>query len=77
MLIIFASQNQHLLIMTEKEKDILRRIPSLRIEAQSMLRLVSNLQNSGKGDFNREIDKWLDRLKYLDNLESELKKKKN
>jgi len=63
--------------MTEQEKDMLRRIPSLRMEAQSMLRLVSNLQNSGKGDFNREADKWLDRIKYLDKLENELKKKKD
>ena len=45
--------------MTEQEKDLLRRIPSMRIEAKSMLRLISNLQNSGKGNFNREIDKWL------------------
>jgi len=63
--------------MTEKEKDMLRRIPSLRTEAQSMLRLVSSLQNSGKGDFNREIDKWLDRIHYLDKLEEELEKKKD
>jgi len=63
--------------MTEQEKDMLRRIPSLRTEAQSMLRLVSNLQNSGKGNFNREIDKWLDRINYLDKLEEELEKKKD
>ena len=63
--------------MTEKEEDMLRRIPSLRMEAQSMLRLISNLQNSGKGDFNREVDKWLDRIKYLDKLENELKNRKD
>ena len=63
--------------MTEQEKDMLRRIPSLRTEARSMLKLVSNLQNSGKGDFNREIDKWLDRIRYLDELEKELEKKKD
>ena len=63
--------------MTEKEKDMLRRIPSLRTEAQSMLKMVSHLQNSGKGDFNREIDKWLDRIRYLDELEKELEKKKD
>jgi hypothetical protein len=28
--------------MTEQEKDMLRKIPSLRIEAQSMLKLISN-----------------------------------
>jgi len=63
--------------MTEQEKDLLRRIPSLRIEAKSMLRLVSNLQNSGKGNYNREIDKWLDKIHYLDKLEEELEKKKD
>jgi hypothetical protein len=63
--------------MTEKERDILRMIPSLRMEAKSMLRLVSHLQNSGKGDFNEEINKWLDRIHYLDKLEEELSKKKD
>ena len=63
--------------MTEQEKDMLHRIPSLRMEAQSMLRLVSYLQNSGKGNFNREIDKWLDRIHYLDKLGEELEKKKD
>ena len=63
--------------MTEQEKDMLRRIPFLRIEAKSMLRLVSNLQNSEKSNFNREIDKWLDRIHYLDKLEIELENKKD
>jgi hypothetical protein len=63
--------------VTEQEKDMLRRIPSLRIEAQSMLRLVSHLQNSGKEGFDKEIDKWLDRLHYLNMLEKELKEKNN
>ena len=63
--------------MTEQEKDLLRRIPSMRMEARSMLKLVSNLQNSGKNNFNREIDKWLDRIHYLNKLEEELKKKKD
>jgi hypothetical protein len=63
--------------VTEQEKDMLRRIPSLRMEAKSMLRLISNLQNSGKEGFDKEIDKWLDRIHYLDMLEKELKKKKD
>ena len=63
--------------MTEQEKDLLRRIPSMRMEARSMLRLVSNLQNSGEDNFNRETDKWLDRIHYLDKLEEELKKKRD
>ena len=49
----------------------------MRMEAKSMLRLLSNLQNSEKGNFNQEINKWLDRIYYLDKLEEELKKKKN
>jgi len=61
--------------MTAYEQDILRRIPSMKMEASSMLKLVSFLQNSGKGDFNEEIDKWLDRIHYLDELEKQLKKK--
>jgi len=77
MLIIFAALNKSLIIMTEQEKNMLRRIPSLRMEARSMLKLISNLQNSGKGNFNREIDKWLDRINYLDKLEEELEKKKD
>jgi hypothetical protein len=63
--------------MTEQEKNILRRIPFLKMEAQSMLKLVSHLQNAGKGDFNWEINKWLDRIYYLDKLEEELKKKED
>jgi len=63
--------------MTEQEKNMLRRIPSMRMEAKSMLRLISNLQNSGKGDYNCEIDKWLDRIQYLDKLEEELKNRKD
>ena len=63
--------------MTEQEKDLLRRIPSLRIEAMSMLKLLSQLQNSGKGNFNAEANKWLDRIHYLDLLEEELNRKKD
>jgi len=62
--------------MTEQEKEILRKIPTLKIEAISMLKLVSYLQNQGKGDFNREIDKWLDRIHYLETLEKELNNNK-
>jgi len=63
--------------VTEQEKNMLRKIPTLRTEARSMLKLVSHLQNSGKGDYNSEIDKWLDRIRYLDELEKELEKKKD
>jgi hypothetical protein len=62
--------------MTEQEKDLLRRIPSMWAEATSMMKLLSYLQNEGKGSFNSEIDKWLDRIAFLDRLEKELEKKK-
>ena len=62
--------------MTEQEKEILRIIPFLRMEAKSMLRMLSNLQNSGKDDYNSEINKWLDKIHYYDLLEDELTKKK-
>ena len=62
--------------MTESEKDLLRRIPSMRMEAQSLLRLCSYLLRNGKSE-EREVNKWLDRIKYLDDLEAELNKKSN
>jgi hypothetical protein len=42
-----------------------------------MLKLLSILQKEGKGIFNNEIDKWLDRLALLDKLEKELERKKD
>ena len=63
--------------MTEREKDILRMIPSLRMEAKSMLKMISDLQNSGKGNYNSKINEYLDLIYYFDKLEEELKKKKD
>ena len=63
--------------MTEQEKEILRIIPSLRMEAKSTLKMISNLQNSGKGNYNSAINKYLDLISYFDKLEEELKKKKD
>jgi hypothetical protein len=62
--------------MTEEEKDLLRRIPSMKMEAKSMLQLVSYLSQTEKGDYEKEVNKWLDRLHWLDKLEEELKNKK-
>ena len=62
--------------MTEQERDLLRRIPSLRMEAKSMLKTISYLQRTTGSSYNREIDEWLDKLKMLDDLEAELIKKK-
>ena len=61
--------------MTEQEKEILRLIPGMKMEAKSMLRLISYLQREGKGNFESEVNKWLDRIHYLDKLEEELKNK--
>ena len=61
--------------MTEQEKEMLRLIPGMKMEAKSMLRLISYLQREGKGNFESEVNKWLDRIHYLDKLEEELKNK--
>ena len=64
-------------MLTEREKEILRVIPSLRMEARSMLRMISDLQNSDRNDYNKEINKWLDKIHYFNILEEELQKKKS
>jgi hypothetical protein len=61
--------------MTEQEKDLLRMIPSMRMEAESMLRLVSHISQAGNGENENEVNKWLDRIHWLDVLEEELKNK--
>jgi len=63
--------------MTEQEREILRNIPVLRMQAKSMLKMISELQNSGEGDYNSEVNKWLDKIYYYDRIEEELKKKKD
>jgi len=63
--------------MTEQEKDLLLQIPILRMETKSMLKTISYLMNNTKQSYSREIDKCLDRIKMLDELEKELLKKKN
>jgi hypothetical protein len=52
-------------------------LPSMRTEATSMLKLLSNLQKEGKGILDDEINKWLDRLALLDSLEKELERQKD
>lgn len=63
--------------MTEQEMELLRMLPSMRTEATSMLKLLSNLQKEGKGILDDEINKWLDRLALLDSLEKELERQKD
>lgn len=62
--------------MNEQEKDLLRRIPSMRMEAKAALYQISLLSKKTGLKFEKETNKWLDRLDWLDKLESELKKKK-
>jgi hypothetical protein len=62
-------------MLTKDEKKLLEAIPNLILEAQSMLRLLTFLLQSGKEVPETEINKWLDRISYLQKLEEELKKK--
>ena len=61
--------------MTEQEKETLRLISGMKMEARSMLKLISYLQKETKETFESEINKWLDRIYYLNQLEKELKNK--
>ncbi len=61
--------------MEEKEKqDLLKIIAAMRLEAKEELRMISYLANEIGILDNKEVDKWLDRLNYLDKLEEEIRK---
>ena len=60
-------------IMNEQEKDLLKRIPIMRMEAKSALYQISLISKKTGRNFEKEINKWLDRLDWLDKLERELK----
>jgi hypothetical protein len=61
--------------MTEAEKDLLRNIPLMRMEAKSTLHQITYLLNNTGYNLEEEINKILDRLKWLDEIEEGLKKK--
>ena len=58
--------------MNDYEKDLLRRIPLMRMEVKAALYRSSLLPKGAE----EETNKWLDRLEWLDKLEKELKNKK-
>ena len=62
--------------MNEQERDLLRRIPLMRMEAKAALHQISLLSQKTGLKFEKETNKWLDRLDWLDKLEKELKNKK-
>ncbi len=62
--------------MTEQEKDLLRRIPLMRMEAKAALYQISLLSKKTGLKFEKETNEWLDRLDSLYKLEAELKEKK-
>jgi hypothetical protein len=70
-----ASNKEYNKTMTDEEKDLLRRIPTMRMEAKSTLNQISLLLKRGY-KLDKEINEVLDRIKWMDLLEEELKNKK-
>jgi hypothetical protein len=62
--------------MNEQEKDLLKRVPLMKMEAKAALYQISLLSKKTGMTFEKETNKWLDRLDWLDKLEKELKNKK-
>jgi len=62
--------------MTEQEKEILRNIPILRMEAKSNLEKYRYMMSVTHKKYEREINAELDRISRLDELEEVLNKKK-
>ena len=62
--------------MTEQEKEILRNIPLLKMEAKSNLEKYRFMMSITHKNYEREINAELDRISRLDELEKELIKKK-
>jgi hypothetical protein len=59
----------------KKENDLLRNIPLMRMEAKSALHQISYLLNNKKYNLDKELDRILDRIKCLNELEAELLEK--
>jgi len=76
MLNIFIVSNNNNKRMNESEKDLLKRIPIMRMQAKAALYQISLLSKKTGKNFEKETNKWLDRLDDLDKLERELKNKK-
>ncbi|NDV83949.1 hypothetical protein [Bacteroides sp. 51] len=62
--------------MDEQEKrEWLKNISMQILQAKENLKMLSFLSNEKNIQNNKEVDYWLDRLRNLENLERELKKK--
>ena len=61
--------------MTEQEKEILRNIPFLRIEAKSNLEKYRFMMSVTNRNYEKEINAELDRISRLNELEKRLMKK--
>jgi len=62
--------------MNEQEKDLLRRIPLMKMEAKAALYQISLLSKKTGMKFEKETNEWLDRLDWLEKLDAELKNRK-
>jgi len=62
--------------MTEQEKEILRNIPLLRMEAKSNLEKYRYMMSVTNKKYEKEINAELDRISRLDELENALNRKK-
>jgi hypothetical protein len=62
--------------MTEKEREILRNIPVLRMQAKSELEKFRYMMSETGRNFEREINDELDKISRYNKLEEELMKKK-
>ena len=62
--------------MTEQEKNILRNIPFIKMEAKSELEKYRYLMSATGRNYEKEINAQLDRINMLNMLEKELMKKK-
>jgi hypothetical protein len=61
--------------MTDVERDFLRNIPLMRMRAKSDLEGYRFLIETTGRTYNQEIDRLLDRIHWLDEIEKELKKR--
>lgn len=55
--------------------EMLKHIQVLRMETKAQLNMVRFLQEQTGKSFEKEINRLLDRLNYLDSVERELRKK--
>lgn len=74
MITIFVVSNKKTNIMDEDVRFRLSQIQMERMELKSALNEISYLMNEKNLKLNKEMDRILDRLKYLEELEKMLRK---